>query len=210
MGKIDIGNLNDFSGRVGGMIVYRYNGKTYVRRMPKREKVMRCEAVLEQQERIAGVAALYRAVKDGGLLPVWQAAAQGSGLTGYNWFVRENQKCFTKKGMVGDFEKVALTVGELALPDELRLAPAEEGWELTWKNESVFPPCDGSDRLAVALMKDERSFVVKVPDIGEWQRKHCRALIRLPTELEEYKHLFVFFCSADGKAMSRSKYFSLT
>ena len=111
------------------MIVYRYNGKTYVRRMPKREKVMRCEAVLEQQERIAGVAALYRAVKDGGLLPVWQAAAQGSGLTGYNWFVRENQKCFTKKGMVGDFEKVALTVGELALPDELRLAPAEEGWE---------------------------------------------------------------------------------
>ena len=196
MGKIDIGNLNDFSGRVGGMIVYRYNGKTYVRRMPKREKVTRCEAVLEQQERIAGVAALYRAVKDGGLLPVWQAAAQGSGLTGYNWFVRENQKCFTKKGMVGDFEKVALTVGELALPDELRLAPAEEGWELTWKNESVFPPCE--------------SFVVKVPDIGEWQRKHCRALIRLPTELEEYKHLFVFFCSADGKAMSRSKYFSLT
>ena len=58
MGKIDIGNLNDFSGRVGDMIVYRYNGKTYVRRMPKREKVMRCEAVLEQQERIAGVAAL--------------------------------------------------------------------------------------------------------------------------------------------------------
>ena len=209
MGKIDIGNLNDFSGRVGGMIVYRYNGKTYVRRMPKREKVTRCEAVLEQQERIAGVAALYRAVKDGGLLPVWQAAAQGSGLTGYNWFVRENQKCFTKKGMVGDFEKVALTVGELALPDGLRLAPAEEGWELTWKNESVFPPCDGSDRLAVALMKDERSFVVKVPDIGEWQRKHCRALIRLPTELEEYKHLFVFFCSANGKAVSRSKYFVL-
>ena len=151
----------------------------------------------------------YRAVKDGGLLPIWQAAAQGSGLTGYNWFVRENQKCFTKKGMVGDFEKVALTVGELALPDGLRLAPAEEGWELTWKNESVFPPCDGSDRLAVALMKDERSFVVKVPDIGEWQRKHCRALIRLPTELEEYKHLFVFFCSADGKAVSRSKYFVL-
>ena len=63
----------------------------------------------------------YRAVKDGGLLPVWQAAAQGSGLTGYNWFVRENQKCFTKKGMVGDFEKVALTVGELALPDEAEI-----------------------------------------------------------------------------------------
>ena len=96
MGRIDSGLLKGFSGQVGDLIVYGYNGNTYVRRKPKR--VMRCDAVLEQQERIAGVAALYRAVKEGGLLPIWEKAAQGSGLTAYNWFVRANQKCFTKEG----------------------------------------------------------------------------------------------------------------
>lgn len=208
MGKIDLEPLQGFSGQVGDLIVYGYGGNTYVRRKPKR--VMRCDAVLEQQERIAGVAALYQAVKAGGLLPIWEKAAQGSGLTAYNWFVRANQKCFTKDGAVGDFGQLVLSVGELALPDRLELAPLGEGeWELRWENESIFPPCEGSDRLAVALVKDERGFVVKVPDIGDWQRKHCRALIRLPTDLQEYKHLFVLFCSADGDAVSKSKYFYL-
>lgn len=194
-----------------GFIVYRCNGEIRLRRKPKKEDIAFSPAMKEQQERVAGIAALHRAMKVVGLSRFWKAAAQGTGLNGYNLLVRANSPAFSGAGNICDFGKLTLTTGLLQLPDNLRLVAGEEGEiVLTWENNGYpFPITHDSDRLMIALMKKGKCFTIKLPDIGEWERKHCRAVIRLPTDLNSYHHLYCFFCSATGEVVSRSRYFNI-
>ena len=52
-----------FKGKLKDLVIYQCNGQTYARRKPDKEKFVISEGVKKQQERIAGVAALYQAAK---------------------------------------------------------------------------------------------------------------------------------------------------
>lgn len=201
--------LRKLRGRIGDLIIYQSKGKTCVRRMP--EQVTLNPVMLEQQERYAGVAVLYQALKAVGLHEIWRRAVEEEAMSGYNWFVKCNCPAFTKEGCVGDFGKVFLSCGNLPLPDGLRLVDGEEGaWVLEWEDGAFYPGASGDDRLVVALMRDGGSLGVKVLEGEDWLRAQCRVVIRLPTGWEAYHHLFCFFQSATGDRFSWSRYFLIT
>ena len=201
--------LRKLRGRIGDLIIYQSKGKTCVRRMP--EQVTLNPVMLDQQERYAGVAVLYQALKVVGLHEIWRRAMEEEAMSGYNWFVKCNCPAFTKEGCVGDFEKVFLSCGDLPLPDGLRLVQGE-GNELAleWEDGAPYPGALEDDRLVVALMRDGRSLEVKVLEGEDWLRERQRVVIRLPTEWKDYRHLFCFFCSAAGDRDSWSRYFLVT
>ncbi len=205
------GLLKGCKGRIGKYVIYECRGKTCIRRVPGKEKILLTPEMLKQQERMAGVAALYQAVKSAGVLPGWKDAAREMQWTGYNLFVKLNQRVFGGTGKVGRFEELTLTVGDLENPSRLEVRRMDaEQVEVTWQEEVELPRgCRGDDRLrAVLLREGEEGLEMAIPEIGDWQRKHCRAVIRLPTkEGKSYEHLFCYFCSADGKRFSRSRYF---
>lgn len=208
---IENGILKGCKGRIGKYVVYECRGKTCIRRVPDKEKILLTPEMLEQQERMAGVAELYQAMKVAGLLPAWQEATRGTRWTGYNLFVKLNQRAVKGTRQVGRFEEVLLSVGELENPlrIEVRRMDAEQV-EVTWQEEVELPRgCREDDRLrAVLLREGEEGLEMAIPEIGDWQRKHCRAVIRLPTkEGKVFEHLFCYFCSADGKRFSRSRHF---
>lgn len=203
--------LQKMSGRIEDLIVYQCHGKTYVRTMPDRESIELTPEMKEQQERWAGVAAFYQAVKAAGLYGVWKKAAEGTGLSGYNLFVREHQMVFNRKGCAADMSKLTVTVGRAGLPDGMQVAEYDgETVVVEWKNEEKYPDAEEGDRLAVALVRqeEEEGWSVEVPDIGEWRRKGCRAVIRLPPEWAGIEQMYCFFLSESGE-VSRSKYFYL-
>ena len=203
--------LHGMSGRIGDLIVYHYHGKTYVRSMPEKGSIELTPEMKEQQERWAGVAAFYQAVKAAGLYAAWKKAAEGTGLTGYNLFVREHQMVFNREGYAADMSRLTVTVGRVGLPDGMRVAECDgETAVVEWRNEERYPDAEEEDRLAVVLVRQEKDegWRVEVPAIGDWQRKHCRAIIRLPTEWAGVEQMYCFFQSESGE-VSRSRYFYL-
>lgn len=211
MSVVEKGLLKGCKGRIGEYVIYECRGKTCIRRVPGKEKILLTPEMLEQQERMAGVAALYQAVKAAGLLSGWKDAAREMQWTGYNLFVKLNQRVFGGTGKVGRFEELTLTVGDLENPPRMEVVRVDaEHVEVRWLEETSARRCREDDHLGAVLLREEDGLGMAVPKIGDWQRKHCRAVIRLPTEEEKsYEHLFCYFCSADGKRFSRSRYFCI-
>lgn len=79
---------------------------------------------------------------------------------------------------------------------------------LTWKNATGYPGCNGNDRMVVVLMCGGRYFDVRFPDNGEGIacREDERGAFVLPTESENYTHVYCFMRSADGSRFSDSMY----
>ena len=208
---IETGAIQLIKGRIKDLVIYRYNGKTYARRLPDKAKLVMSEAARLQKERMAGVAALYQAAKKAGLAPLWTRAKPEGCQSGYNYFVQNNIRGFTGEGAVSDFRKITLTAGDLQLPDDLRLAPAPGGaWALTWNNDFPYPDCAPDDRALALVMRDKESFSIAPPDIPDARRAACAMPVALPPGLEGYTHLFVYFATADGSRTSRCRYFELT
>lgn len=205
--------LKEFQGKMDGFIIYKCRGRTCVRRKPAKEDIAFSPKMREQQERVASIAALHQAMKAVGLDKVWTKAAKRMGLNGYNLLVRKNSPAFSGEGEICDFQKLLLTTGRLQLPNRMKLQKDEEEEGrvvITWRNdEDSYPLFNDDDRLMVALMRRSSSFPIKLLEIGEFERKHCRAVIRLPTELKRFHHLYCYFRSANGEESSKSKYFNI-
>lgn len=194
----------------GQIIYYHYKGKPCFRRKVPKDKIAFSEKMREQQERVAAIAALHRAMKAEGVDQIWTKEAKRSGLNGYNLLVRENAPAFSGKGRICDFRKLKLTAGRVRLPDHLQLTAGEEGeLQLDWENNAdAYPLTHEDDCLVCVLMQDDGGFRLRFLDFGDWQRKHCRAVIRLPTEWKECRHLYCFFYSPSEDEFSESIYFN--
>lgn len=208
---IDSELLKGCRGKFNDFIFYQYRGKTCLRAKPEKKRKIFPAEMVRQRERIAGVAALYQGVKAAGMFRIWTQAAEGTGLTGYNLFVQRNVPAFTGEGEVGDFGKVCLSVGPLQLPDRMAIGPGgEDEWILEWDNTIEYPGTDEEDRLMIALLSQKDGFSVKVPVIGDYCRKYCRAVVCLPSMWRGYVCLYCYFCSARGSEFSESFCFLLS
>ena len=202
--------LREARGRLGDFIIYQYRGKTCLRQRPARKTKQFSPGKLAQQERISSVAVLYQAAKAIGLHRSWCRSAEQTTLSGYNLFVGRNVTAFSGNGLICDFGKISLSIGKLQLPDRMKISPVGENeWLIEWQNDSSYPGTHRDDRLQVVLMKREDVFTIKILEIGDFRRKHGRAVIRLPLELKDYVHLYCYFCSAEGECFSVSRYFCL-
>lgn len=203
-------NLFNFTGRIGDYVVYWYRGKKCIRKRPKAPKGPPTPGMVTQQKRMQSASIFYHALKKAGIYPYWQKAAEGKVENGYNLITKVNMSAFDGEGQICDFTKLHPTPRLLASPNGMTLSPTGDSmWKLIWKN-SPNTGCTGNeDLLQVLLMRDNRSFALKPADTGGARRKDGEALIKVPEELENYVHLFAFFCSeADGKC-SESRYFYL-
>ena len=201
--------LKKVSGRIEDLIVYERNGQTCLRRAPEKGTVKLTPGMKEQQERWAGVAAFYQAVKAAGLERSWRRAAEGTRLSGYNLFVRRHQMAFTKEGRAGDLGRLAVTVGSVGLPDGLRVS-AREGRTVTveWQAGERYPDGVEDDRLVVVLAEQGEGWRVEVAETGVWKRKEGRAVVRLPPEWADAEGMFCFFQRESGE-VSESVYLSI-
>lgn len=207
MAVVDNLLLKGCRGKVDDLIFYQFRGRTCVRTKPDCGKITFSVGAIEQQERVAGVAALYQAAKAAGMLRIWQQAAANTRMSGYNLFMQRNVGAFTGEGWIGDFRKVALSMGTLPLPDRIRLVPGgTDEWMLEWQNVTIYPGANQTDRLVIALAGQENGFRVSIPVIGDYRREACRAVLSLPAIQEGYNHLYGWFSNAKGNRFSKSFY----
>lgn len=202
--------MGRLQGKLGGCTVYDRMGETCVRTLPESRKLTGKE-VIAQQRRIASIAILYKALKSAELAKYWNDAEKPSGWSGYNLFVSKNLPAFTPDGLIGDADKVCLTVGTgIYLPDELSIRRGGENtWTLTWKNVTSYPGNDAGDCMILALMQGKDRFAIKIFDeAGVIRRRDEYAELILPAAWQGYTHLYCFMRSETGK-VSDSRHFLL-
>ncbi|WP_251620129.1 DUF6266 family protein [Odoribacter lunatus] len=203
--------LGQFLGSTEDWIIYMHRQQRCMRRKPGKVKPPSAPGQVAQQERMASIAIFYQALKEVGIYPYWQKAAEGRVANGYNLLVQQNLPAFNSNGMICDFSKIRLTDGSLALPDELQLREAEEadGWVLAWTNTPYQVNARADDRLKLFVMKEDGgTFDVEPLEAVEGVRQDGQVMFRLPEYLQGYPHLYVLFCSHTG-VCSKSKYFNL-
>ncbi len=211
---IDIENTSvfgNFTGVIDDLIVYKYRNRRCIRKKPAKVKPPSSPGQVAQQERMASVAIFYQALKEVGIYPYWQKAAEGKVTNGYNLLVQQNLPAFNSNGMICDFSKIRLADGILTLPDELRVNETEEAgvWLLEWTNTPHQVNARVDDCLKLFVMKDCETFDVEPLEAAEGRRRDGQVRFRLPAHLQEYPHLYVLFCSHTTGDCSKSKYFNL-
>ena len=111
---------------------------------------------------------------------------------------------------ISDFAKLRLTPDLLPLPDGLSLVREADGaWRLEWAVVPGLPGAAADDYLKVFLMRDGETFNPECIVAGDACRADGRAVFRVPEALDDYRHLFIVFCSQAGAKSSESRYFDL-
>ena len=203
-------NLGNFTGKIGNCIFYRHRNRICIRSISETVKPPSSPGQLAQQERIAALANLYQALKEAKLHLYWQKAAEGLLQNGYNLLVKTNLPAFSGQGTVCDFSKLLITLGKVALPNNLKLTADPHGGQiLEWSNAPLTPHANADDRLRIVMMKDYETFDVKPLDMADYSRSNCRAVFRIPESLKDFSHLYVIFCSRVDGTCSSSRYFNI-
>ena len=92
-----------YRGRMGNLIYYTVNGRTYVRRASKRPGAPakpRTEKQKGMARRFAMVQKVYTFYKEKVSAEVWEVAAQATGQRGRNLFCSANSGCYDGTGQM--------------------------------------------------------------------------------------------------------------
>jgi hypothetical protein len=190
------------SGRIGNVVFFQLNGKSYVRAAPVRKKNSWTEDQKLQRQRISKASALWRSLRSEQVSKIWNASAEQ--MNGYAWFLKANMPALAMDGTLIDAILLKVSDGKLPMPQNLmveRLPDTPSTITVRWQND----PHTRGERLNDELM------VVSYVD-GKFSRVTATALVRsakggsftLPVKPVNATHIYLFMASGDRNDYSES------
>ena len=203
-------------GKVGNMIYYTMNGKTYARRarIPGKPRKWETEGRSEKQRAVARrfktLQRLYSYYACEVSAEIWRAAAKARGMMAANLFHSANKGCFDGEGRMTDPALFRFAEGELSLPPRLAVEPLGGGrFAVTWEAAEEWSSAAGTDRLRVGMLYDEALPFVSLAPEAVGVRGEGRGEFLVDTSHSGGAHAYVFFEREDGAAWSPSAHFPL-
>lgn len=200
-----------FRGRVGNMVYYVMNGKTYARRAAepsKRERTERQRAVVA---RFTTMQQLYSYFHQCVSADIWRLAGQAKGKLAANLFHSVNCGCVDEKGMIVQPGLFRFSAGSLVLPTGVRVERAGDGeWRVTWDADDDWTTSAADDRLMVGLLYGRNMDSPRWASGVTGRRGDGAGSFR--TEEGKFGapvHAYVLFAREDGSAYSPSLHFPL-
>ena len=204
------------SGKVGNMIYYTRNGRTYARRarIPGKKRKWEKEGRDPRQEaaarRFGTVTRLYSFFAREVSAEIWRAAARGTGAMPQNLFHRLNCGCFDGEGRLTAPERFRFAEGRLVAPPGMRVERLGGGrfaaaWEET---EGTWSTASPADRLRAGVIYDDISPTTWPVAETSGTRGEGRGEFRLDPS-HAVAHVYLYFEREDGAAWSPSTYFRL-
>lgn len=199
--------LNGASGRVGDLVLYTVNGKTYFRYQPRRIKLGYSPKQALQKKRLLCAQTLFLSVKKCILYKVFNVAARRQNCrSGYHLFLKRNINVFGEDDAI-DYSLLTVAEGSLQFPHDFRgeLTVAQQV-EMRWSGQPELSTCRGDDRLmVVAVLPNEPYRLVVLPKITALRREE-KALLVFPEDFRGTVHLYFFFADANATAFSADRY----
>ena len=201
-----------YSGRMGDLIFYVMNGKTYVRHAPDPGKRKpRTEKQRGMNARFRAVQWMYRVFGAEVSPEIWRAAGKERGMTASNLFHSANCACFDAEGRLADPEGFQFSAGSLLLPRDIAVEPAGGGrFRVTWTEERELTTASGGDLLRVGVIPEGGELAALPAEAVSGRREDGAGEFTLPGEFAAGGcHAYVYFAREDGTAWSPSRHFRI-
>ena len=185
-----------FRGKMGNMIYYTMNGRTFARR-----------ATIPggMSKRFGMVQKLYSFYMEKISPDIWRLAAKALGKRAHNLFYSENCGCFNGEGAMVAPEMFRFSAGELLLPRDIKVEATGEGnFRVTWTEERELVTAASADELRVGVIYDSTLLGLTWANTMEGRRGEGAGTFSLDTDKETGAHVYLFFARADGSAYSPS------
>ena len=205
MGKIGQGILGGFSGKVGNVVGARWKGIDYMRVKADRRNDANTEGQIAQRSRFSGILRFAQSVLNPIVRPIWEVAAKGLQMTGFNLFIKDNMEAFDAEGNVIDFGQLQMSKGDLA-PAKLAIASTdgvEKSVTVSWPDNTGQGQSNANDRLRLLAVKEG-----KIPVLlnTSFERSAGTGDYVIPFETGDEIHVYAFFENADGDQFSVDTY----
>lgn len=196
-----------FKGKMGNMIYYTMNGRTFARRasIPGKERKPQTEKQRGMSKRFGMVQKLYSFYMEKISPDIWRLAAKALGKRAHNLFYSENCGCFNGEGAMVAPEMFRFSAGELLLPRDIKVEATGEGnFRVTWTEERELVTAASADELRVGVIYDSTLLGLTWANTMEGRRGEGAGTFSLDTNKETGAHVYLFFARADGSAYSPS------
>ena len=196
-----------FKGKMGNMIYYTMNGRTFARRasIPGKERKPQTEKQRGISKRFGMVQKMYSFYMKKISPDIWRLAAKALGKRAHNLFYSENCGCFNGEGAMVAPEMFRFSAGELLLPRDIKVEATGEGnFRVTWTEERELVTAASADELRVGVIYDSTLLGLTWANTMEGRRGEGAGTFSLDTDKETGAHVYLFFARANGSAYSPS------
>ena len=203
-----------YRGKMGNLIYYTVNGKTYVRRARKRPGTQG-KPRTEKQKALSGrfrlVQKVYSFYMQTVSADIWRIAARAQGRRGQNLFCEVNSGCFEAGVGIASPETFRFAEGELLLPWGMQVEALGGGrFRATWTEERDLVTAAPGDRLQAGVLY-ETALAGPYPAVSvSGTRADGCGEFALETGQDDWAYVYLYFAREDGTAYSPSAHFRVT
>src|SRR5690554_6443621 len=175
MAKID-DFVDSGRGQLGNLVLYKMNGKNYVRTKPAKYKDRKSPAQLAQRMKLQVVNSFLRPFREIVKLTYASEAVGRSALQAVQSNIMQDAMTGEYPEIYVDHRKVLLSKGPLKLPVSASVDVKPDGLLVKWVNEPFSARNAGSDTLIVIALwekeeKSEYAFTTTKRSVGEFHWK---------------------------------------
>lgn len=211
MALIDQGQIGDFKGKIGRVVVAPYRKKTVGRAAPKKSTKQPTLVQLDQRAQFGLVTAFVSGVRE--IINLgYQNLTGNSG--SYNMATKwhlDNAVTGVYPNYAIDYSKVKLSDGKNVIDGIFEVAKTDavnSKTTITWMAREAVRGSLPTDKLCAVFYNHTEKFFMM--DMAASERSKLTATVRIPLEEDtDVIHGWVLFISTDGKQVSRSKYLGI-
>ena len=209
------------TGMIGGIVLVNFNGGTYMRRAPQRQKKDSwTPQQLLHRQRFSMVNKFCGQFKSSLIPQIWNAATfskvQNFGkvqitnmMSGYALFLKSNMPAFAPDGSVADVKKLRLSTGSLTLPQGIeahRSAVGTSTIQVSWDYDGHIGGKNLKQELMLISAGDGLYSEITATGI---LKGYLNGSFELPELPKAATHIYLFFTSQDRRDYSESVCFEI-
>ena len=191
MGKVTNLSFLSFEGTIGNLIIYKLKGKSYFRRKPESYNDAGTDEQLDHRNRLKAINRLSSLAMDDINKIIWKRKSRR--LTAHNYFKKINFPFLDPVGKISQHEKLIFSVGDVPLPEEMKMndTPSEDGlFTLTWSTEDVCAQQFPTSCLRIVILNNNDEMAI-LP--VEATCNEGKATFELPCVSGTTIHLYAYF-----------------
>ena len=198
--KRNIGDL--VSGKLGNVVFYQLNDKSYVRAAPVRKKDTWTEEQQLYRQRISKASGYWRALRSELMSKIWNLAAEQ--MNGYAWFMKATMPALEMDGTLIDAKLLKVSAGKLSVPQQLSAErQPDKGATIlvSWHNDPHVKGERLNDELMVVSYAGDQFSPITATGIVRGAKNGSFTLPLHPTTAT---HVYLFMASRDREEYSES------
>lgn len=209
MAKAPKGITSDFSGRVGNVVGYKIKGTQYMRGYPDHYHYERTKEGDIRHNKFTNVSKFVKRIKESILRPSWNKHANNN--IGKNLFTSVNYEAFTEDGRIGDYSKLILTLGDIPLPENIKISANNVDMEITWDFDRRTSLGDPDDQAILCFFyKSDKLCDPYFYTLCKREDKRAFCNLKFVDDCDDKKiAFFLYFKNYNDTALSESIYFEL-